>query len=143
MTYANAFNPQFFLLLRERRAISLAHMQDAALEVESNILVADKLRGKADKDRGKDRSENLTSSSSITPAQTDEMAKMLKSVSARMEKIELEGKKNYINPQNVDNRGNIGSLTILLRLCKDTRGAEIEMIKKSRPLSKIIFLLMN
>jgi hypothetical protein len=53
MTYANAFNPDFCLLLRERRATSLAHMQDAALEVESNILAADKLRGKADRDREK------------------------------------------------------------------------------------------
>jgi hypothetical protein len=43
MTYASAFNPDFFLLLRERRATSLAHMQDAALEVESNILVAENL----------------------------------------------------------------------------------------------------
>jgi hypothetical protein len=34
------------------------------------------------------------------------MTKLLKSLSARMEKIELEGKKNYRNPQNVDNRGN-------------------------------------
>jgi hypothetical protein len=53
MTYANAFNPDFCLLLRERRATSLAHMQDATLEVESNILAADKLRGKADRDRRK------------------------------------------------------------------------------------------
>jgi hypothetical protein len=38
MTYANAFDPNFFLLLREIRATSLDHMQDATLEVESNIL---------------------------------------------------------------------------------------------------------
>jgi hypothetical protein len=38
MTYANAFEPDFCLLLRERRATSLAHMQDETLEVESNIL---------------------------------------------------------------------------------------------------------
>jgi hypothetical protein len=29
------------------------------------------------------------------------MAKMLKSLFARMEKIELEGKQNYRNPENV------------------------------------------
>jgi hypothetical protein len=38
ITYASAFDPDFYLLLRERRATSLAHMQDAALEVESNIM---------------------------------------------------------------------------------------------------------
>jgi hypothetical protein len=44
MTYANAFNPDFCLLLRERRATSLAHMQDVAIDVVYNILVVDKLR---------------------------------------------------------------------------------------------------
>jgi hypothetical protein len=92
MTYASAFNPDFCLLLRERRATSLAHMQYASLEVESNILAADKLRGKYDRDRGKGRSETLNSSSSAAPPQTDEVTKLLKSLSARMEKIELEGK---------------------------------------------------
>jgi hypothetical protein len=92
MTYVNSFHPDFCLLLRERRATSLAHMQDEALEVESNILETDKLRGKANRGKGKGRSENLTSSSFVSPPQTDEMTKLLKSLSARMEKIELEGK---------------------------------------------------
>jgi hypothetical protein len=106
MTYANAFHPDFCLLLRERRATSLAHMQDATLEVESNILATDKLMGKDDTDKGKGRSETLTSSSSISPPQIDETTKLLKSFSTKMEKIELEGKKNYKNPQNDDSRGN-------------------------------------
>lgn len=38
LTYANAFDSYFYLLLRERRCASLADMQDAALEVESNIM---------------------------------------------------------------------------------------------------------
>jgi hypothetical protein len=40
-------------LLRERRATSLAQMQDAAIEVESNVLAADRLRNKADADKKK------------------------------------------------------------------------------------------
>jgi hypothetical protein len=67
ITYSSAFDPDFCLLLRERRATSLAHMQDAALEVESNILAVDKLRSKADRDRGKGRSEASTSGSSACP----------------------------------------------------------------------------
>jgi hypothetical protein len=106
MTYANAFSPDFFLLLRERRDTSLAHMQYESLEVESNILVSDKLRGKVDRDRGKGRFETPTSSSSVSPPQTDEMTKLLKPLFARMEKIKLEGKKKYRDPQNVDNKGN-------------------------------------
>ena len=40
ITYANAFDFDFCLLLRERRSTSLSLMQDAALEVESNILAS-------------------------------------------------------------------------------------------------------
>jgi hypothetical protein len=67
ITYANAFDPNFCLLLRERRATSPAHMQDVALEVDSNILEVDRLRNKADRGRG--RSEASTSSSSTPPPQ--------------------------------------------------------------------------
>jgi hypothetical protein len=41
ITYASTFDPDFCLLLRKRRATTLAHMQDAPVEVESNILVVD------------------------------------------------------------------------------------------------------
>ena len=40
ITYANAFDFDFSLLLRERRFASLSLMQDATLEVESNILAS-------------------------------------------------------------------------------------------------------
>jgi hypothetical protein len=36
----------------------------------------------------------------------DEVTKLLKSLSTRMERLELEGKQSYKNPQNTDNRGN-------------------------------------
>ena len=68
ITYVIAFDLDLCLLLRERRATSLAHMQDAALEVESNILVVDRLRNKVDKDRERGRSEASTSSSSAPPS---------------------------------------------------------------------------
>jgi hypothetical protein len=106
INYSSAFEPDFYLLLRERRVTSLAHMQDATLEVESNILVVDKLRSKADGERKKGRSEASTSGSSVAPHQMDELTKLLKSHSARMEILELEGKQSYRNPPNVENRGN-------------------------------------
>jgi hypothetical protein len=105
ITYASAFDPNFCLLLRERRATSLAHMQDAALEVESNVLVVDRLRSKADRDRGRGRSEASTSGSSTSYPQVDELTKMVKSLSAEMEKMKFEGKQGYKNVPNTDNRG--------------------------------------
>jgi hypothetical protein len=106
ITYASAFDLDFCLLLRERRATSLAHMQDAALEVESNVLAVDRLRSKADRDRGRGRSEASTSGSSASHPQVDELTKMVKSLSAEMEKMKFEGKQGYKNVPNVDSRGN-------------------------------------
>jgi hypothetical protein len=105
ITYASAFDLDFFLLLRERRATSMAHMQDVAMEVESNILAVDRLRNKADRDIPRKRVESSTSDSSTLPPHMDEVTKMLKTLLARMERLELEGKPMYKNPQNIDNRG--------------------------------------
>ena len=49
ITYANAFESDFYLLLRERRSASLSLMQDVSLEVESNIVVSQKVKGKIDR----------------------------------------------------------------------------------------------
>jgi len=51
ITYANAFDFDFCLLLRERRCATLADMQGVALEVESNIMAAEKLKSQADRRR--------------------------------------------------------------------------------------------
>ena len=51
LTYASAFDSDFCLLLRERRCATLVDMQDATLEVESNIMAAEKLKGNVDKRR--------------------------------------------------------------------------------------------
>jgi hypothetical protein len=105
ITYSSAFDPDFCLLLRERRAATLAHMQDIVVEVESNILVVNRLRNADDNNIPKNRPENSSSSPSPLPHQTDETTRTLKSLAAKIERLELEGKPMYINPQNTDNRG--------------------------------------
>ena len=47
--YANSFDSDFYLLLRERSSTSLSLMQDASLEVESNIVASHKDKGKIDR----------------------------------------------------------------------------------------------
>jgi hypothetical protein len=106
ITYSSAFDPDFCLLLRERRDTSLAHMKYVALEVESNVLAIDRLRNKADRDRGRGSSEASTSGSSASHPQVDELTKMVKSMSVEMENMKFEGKKGYKNVPNNDNRGN-------------------------------------
>jgi hypothetical protein len=140
MTYANDFDPNFFLLLRERRVTSLAHMQDEAIEVESNILVVDKLRSKADRDRRKGRSEGSTSSSFATPSQMDEVTKLLKSLSSRMERIELEGNQSYRNPPNDDNRGSFKRPTNAPQtIQRDQRGWDRDDQRIQAPLQNNFF----
>jgi hypothetical protein len=89
ITYASAFDPNFYLLLRERRATTLAHMQDAVVEVESNILAIDRLRNAADRSISNKRPKASPSSSSPMPHQTNETSRALKALSARIEKWEL------------------------------------------------------
>jgi hypothetical protein len=105
ITYSSAFDPDFCLLLRERRDATLAHMQDAAVEVESNILAVNRLRNTGDRSTSNNRPEASSSSSSPLPHQMDETAIAIKSLAAKVERWELEGKPMYRNPQNTDNRG--------------------------------------
>jgi hypothetical protein len=105
MSYASAFGPDFCLLLRERRAASLAQMQDAAIEVESNVLAADRLRNEADVGRRKGKSEASTSGPSVPHLQVDELTKMVKSLSAEMERMKVERRQAYKGPQSTENKG--------------------------------------
>jgi hypothetical protein len=49
ITFVNAFDAEFSLLLRERRSATLSLMQEATIEVESNILAAERLKTRSDK----------------------------------------------------------------------------------------------
>jgi hypothetical protein len=105
ITYSSTFDPKFCLLLRERRSAMLAHMQDVAVEVEYNILDVNRIRNAGDRNMPKNRHETSSSSSSPLPHQIDETAREIKSLAAKVERWELEGKPMYRNPQNTDNRG--------------------------------------
>jgi hypothetical protein len=69
-------------------------------------MAVDKLRSKVDRDIGKGMFEASTSGSSAACPQVDELTKLVKSLSAEVETLKLEGKKSYRNPPNVDNRDN-------------------------------------
>jgi hypothetical protein len=106
ITYDSSFHPKFCFLLRERRVASLAHMQYSALEVESNILVVDKLRTKDHRDKRKGRYEDSTYGSSVAHPQVYELTKLVKSLYAEVERLKFEGKQGYKNTQNTENRDN-------------------------------------
>ena len=65
LTYANAFESEFSLLLRERRLATLINMQEVALEVESNMLATKKLKNHSDFDRDKKCKREMASTSML------------------------------------------------------------------------------
>ncbi len=75
LTYVNDFDSDFCLLSRERRCVTLVDMQDVALEVESNIMAAEKLKSHAD--RRRQRSEASSSFASSAEPKLDKMTKMI------------------------------------------------------------------
>jgi hypothetical protein len=67
-------------------------MQDAAIEVEYNILVVDKLKSKNDRERKKKKEELPSSSNSSSDSKMNEMAKILKNLTFEMERLKIEQK---------------------------------------------------
>jgi hypothetical protein len=59
VTFVGSFDPDFSLLLRERRSTTLTDMQDDAVEIESNMIASRKTRIKIDSgDREKRKQKN-------------------------------------------------------------------------------------
>ena len=63
-------------------------MQDAALEVESNIMVVEKLKTHAD--RRRQRGEASSSSASSSEPKLDKMTKMIESLATEISKLKVE-----------------------------------------------------
>ena len=96
LTYANSFDSEFSLLWREKRHVSLLNMQEAALEVESNMLASSKLKDKSnyqvhDK-KGKKEMMPLTSTRKSLGNKIDEMTKLIKNMFAKINRLEMENK---------------------------------------------------
>ena len=98
LTYANAFNHEFSLHLRERRPVSLLNMQEAALEVESNILASNRLKVNSyhqNYDRkGKKEVAPVVSTSQLVDSKINEIEKLVKILTAKLTKLELEKNTN-------------------------------------------------
>jgi len=98
LTYANAFDHEFSLLLRERRPVTLLNMQDATLEVDSNILASNRLKGNIAQQiydrKGKKEAAPGVSTSHSTEGKIDEMAKLVKILIEKLNKLELEKNSN-------------------------------------------------
>jgi hypothetical protein len=84
ITFSVAFDLDFCLILREIRSATLSLMQDAALEVESNITASQKLKGKVE------RNKSVVESSSSYNSKMENMAKMLDNLTSEMSKLKVQ-----------------------------------------------------
>ena len=95
---ADDFDHEFSLHLRERRPVSLLNMQEAALEVESNIIASNRLKMNSNKQvydrKGKKEVSPVVSTSQSTDSKIDEMDKLVKILTEKLNKLELEKNSN-------------------------------------------------
>jgi hypothetical protein len=90
ITFAKSFNDEFYLLLREIRSDTLSLMQEVVIEIESNILAADKLKSRGDRDRKKQKEELPSSSHTTSDSNMDEMDNMLKTLTYDMARLKMK-----------------------------------------------------
>ena len=93
LMYVNSFDFEFSLLLRERRYVTLLNMQEAALEVESNMLASSKLKEQSEYlGQYKKGEKEMMPSTSIgkSSSKMDEMNKLIKNLSAKVYRLEME-----------------------------------------------------
>jgi hypothetical protein len=94
VTFAGAFDPDFTLLLRERRSPDLTRMQDDALEIESKMMASGKLKAKIETGnkeirKFKDQGGSSGSGKSLGD-KIDDMARVIRELSNKISKMELD-----------------------------------------------------
>jgi hypothetical protein len=94
VTYAGAFDPDFALLLRERRSLDISKMKYGAVEIESNMMASGKLKAKTEnvnKDNKKFKEKGGPSGSGKSVGdRIYEMASVIQQLSNKISKMELE-----------------------------------------------------
>jgi len=94
VTFAGAFELDFELLLRERRGSTLNHMQDDAVEIESNMMASGKIRARIEignRDTKLFREQAGPSRSNrSSDDRVDDMARVIKELSNKITRMELE-----------------------------------------------------
>jgi hypothetical protein len=98
VTFVGAFDPDFSLLLRERRSVDLTKMQDDAVEIESNMMASGKLKAKFEMGNKETRRFREQAGPSgvgrSSEDKMDDMAKIIKELSNKISRMELDQSKN-------------------------------------------------
>jgi hypothetical protein len=95
--YADAFESEFALLLRERRSTSLTDMMNDAIKVEVNLAASGKIKLQIEADRKKAKEETLPSTSQGSDEIFDLMVKTMEKL---VEKMSLDDKPHDFQARN-------------------------------------------
>ena len=107
VVFVVAFDSEFGFSLRERNPATLDDAQTDALELEENFASTGKSKGKSEQDTRRRGKEEVSTSNQDRDSANDrieEMRKMIKNLSGKLVKLELEAKnsasKNFQNSPN-------------------------------------------
>jgi hypothetical protein len=124
--FTGAFDSDFVLILRETRATPLARMQDDVIEIESNMMASGKLKRKVELGireprRFKEQGGPFGSGRNTQDEKIKEMDKIIKYLSNKISKIEMEKAKPepYVRNQNQLRRNLNTNLKIQQRQIKN------------------------
>ena len=110
VVFLAAFDSELGFSLRERKPATLDDAQIDALELEENFASTGKSKGKSEQEARRRGKEEVSTSSQDIDSPNDrieEMRKMIKNLSGKLVKLELEAKKSASkNFHNAQNRGN-------------------------------------
>ena len=109
VVFIEAFESKFGFTLRERKSTFLYQIQIDVLEVEANFSSTGKSMGRIDHDfrrRGKEEVSSSNQEREETDYKIEEMNKVIKNISNKLVKMELETKNSVARPnQMARNRG--------------------------------------
>ena len=90
--YADDFESDFALLLRERKSSSLPDMFKDALEVESNMMACGKMKHKIETNKRKIREEIVPSTSATASSSDIKFEMILKEMEKMMDKLTVDNR---------------------------------------------------
>ena len=95
--YAEGFDDDFALLLRERRLNSLAEMMDDAIEVEVNLMASKKGKYRFDNKKMKDEAQPSTSQAT-SDVKLESVLKMMERMMHRLSKNDIQATRDRHEP---------------------------------------------
>ena len=100
VTYVGAYEAEFSMILREKRFPTLLSMQYYYLGVEGNMTTLGKLKHRKSFDKKKPKDEVVTSSKNNEnqDEKIEEISRILRGLSNKLTKLEVEGDNGNINP---------------------------------------------